>query len=69
MLVFCNAFSNSFPQAQLHNFKYVYTERPNGSTKAALSGKGYGSNDDLVMALLLLVFWSAYASTTPTALL
>jgi len=63
-----DAFVKDDLRAQLHGFRYVYSERPNGSTKAALSGKGYGKNDDLVMALLLLVFWSSYASTTPLAL-
>lgn len=54
---------------QLLAFKYVYTERPNGSIKAALSGKGFSKNDDLVMALMLLAYWSAYSLSTPTCLL
>jgi hypothetical protein len=54
---------------QMLNFKYVYTERPNGSIKAALSGKGFSKNDDLVMAMMLLAFWSAYSMTTPTCFL
>ena len=54
---------------QLLAFKYVYTERPNGTVKAALSGKGYGKNDDLVMALMLLAYWSAYSLSTPSCLL
>ena len=54
---------------QMLAFKYVYTEKANGTVKAALSGKGFSKNDDLVMALMLLAFWSAYSMTTPTCLL
>ena len=54
---------------QLINFKYVYSERPNGSVKAQLSGKGLGKNDDLAMALMLSAYWSAYSLSTPTCLL
>jgi hypothetical protein len=54
---------------QLLAFKYVYSERPNGVIKAALSGKGFGKNDDLVMAIMLVAFWSAYALSTPTCLI
>ena len=54
---------------QLLGFKYVYSERPNGTVKASLSGKGYGKNDDMVMALILLAYWSAYSLATPSCLL
>jgi len=54
---------------QLINFKYVYSERPNGSVKAQLSGKGLGKNDDLAMALMLSAYWSAYSLSTPTCFL
>lgn len=54
---------------QLLNFRFVYTERPNGAVKAALSGKGMGRNDDMAMALMLLAYWSAYSLATPTCLL
>lgn len=46
---------------QLLAFKYVYHDRPSGVVKASLSGKGYGKNDDLVLALMLAVFTWARA--------
>jgi hypothetical protein len=54
---------------QLISFKYVYNQRANGIVKASLTGKSFGKNDDMVMALMLLVFWSSYSMTTPGALL
>jgi len=54
---------------QLTQFKFVYDQRPNGVIKASLSGKSFGKNDDMVMALMLLVFWSSYALTTPGCLI
>jgi hypothetical protein len=53
---------------QMLAFKFVYTSRPNGHVKAALSGKTYGKNDDMVMALMLLCYWSSYSISTPTCL-
>lgn len=45
---------------QLQNFKFVVTEMPSGKQKVKLSGKGYGTNDDLSICLLLLNFWASY---------
>jgi hypothetical protein len=53
---------------QMLAFKYVYTDKPNGDTKAQLCGKSFGHNDDLVMALLILSFWSVVALSKPTCL-
>jgi len=53
---------------QLLAFRYVYSERPNGTVKASLSGKGYGKNDDMVLSLMLLAYWSAYSLCTPACL-
>jgi hypothetical protein len=53
---------------QILNFKYV-TETRGLKSRTILSGKGFSISDDLVMSLLLLVFWSAYSMVTPSALL
>lgn len=54
---------------QLCDFKFVYNERPNGAVKAVLSGKSIGRNDDMVMAIMLMAYWSAYSLSTPTCLI
>jgi hypothetical protein len=49
---------------QLKGFKYIVQQLDAGSTKRPkieLSGKSYGTQDDLSMAILLLIFWSGYA--------
>jgi len=56
-------------RTQLIAYKFVYSERPNGAVKAALSGKGFGRNDDMAMAVMLMAYWSAYVVSTPTSLL
>lgn len=53
---------------QFLTFKYV-TETRGSKQKVILSGKGYALSDDLIMAVLLAVFWSAYVITTPSCLL
>ena len=49
---------------QLRNFRMSHVQPETGKlgipkkAKLCLSGKGFGVNDDIVMALLLGVFWS-----------
>jgi hypothetical protein len=45
---------------QLKNFRFEVTETAGDRQKIRLTGKGYGTNDDLAICLLLLNFWCAY---------
>ena len=51
---------------QLVSFKFLQNERD--PRKVTLTGKTKTESDDLAMATMLLVFWTAFALTTPAAL-
>lgn len=46
---------------QLKDFKFTHHLTPGGKEIVKLSGKSLSKNDDLCMAVMLLIFWSAYA--------
>lgn len=55
-------------RSQLLAFKFQTVEKGE-KTRTILSGKTFGGNDDLCMAFLLLVYWSAYSLATPGCLM
>jgi hypothetical protein len=45
---------------QLKNFRFEVVDTANDKQKIRLTGKGFGTNDDLAICLLLLNFWASY---------
>jgi hypothetical protein len=46
---------------QLKNFRFEVVDAANDKQKMIrLTGKGFGTNDDLAICLLLLNFWASY---------
>jgi len=45
---------------QLKNFRFEVTDVGQDKQRVRLTGKGFGTNDDLAICLLLLNFWSGY---------
>ena len=55
-------------RTQMHAFKFTTIEKGE-KTKTILTGKGCGTNDDLMLATLLMIYWAAYSLATPGSLM
>ena len=53
---------------QMSSFRFI-VETKSDRVKTKLTGKSFSGNDDIMMSLVLAIFWSAYALTNETCLI